>query len=111
MAVKVSFSWWETWMWILGNRRRFLVSGDSMKPTFENGQFVLVDLSPSVVSEGDIVICRHPTMDLELVKRVMVLEEGRFFVQGDNAKESSDSRQFGWLTKEHICGKVVSALT
>jgi nickel-type superoxide dismutase maturation protease len=111
MAIKVSFSWWETWMWILGNRRRFLVSGDSMKPTLENGQFVLVDPKPSVVSEGDIVICRHPTMDLELVKRVMVLEEGRFFVQGDNVKESSDSRQFGWLTKEHICGKVVSILT
>ena len=102
MAIKVSFSWWETWMWILGNRRRFLVSGDSMKPTLENGQFVLVDPKPAVVSEGDIVICRHPTMDLELVKRVMVLEEGRFFVQGDNVKESSDSRQFGWLTKEHI---------
>jgi len=111
MAIKVSFSWWETWMWILGNRRRFLVSGDSMKPTLENGQFVLVDPKPAVVSEGDIVICRHPTMDLELVKRVMVLEEGRFFVQGDNVKESSDSRQFGWLTKEHICGKVVSILT
>ena len=98
-------------MWMLGNRRRFLVSGDSMTPTFENGQFILMDPEPPSISEGDIVICQHPTQDLEMVKRVVIIEEGRFFVQGDNKERSSDSRQFGWLTREHIVGVVVSTLT
>ncbi len=108
MVSEIPFSWWETMMWILGNRRRFLVSGDSMTPTLVNGQFILMDPEPPSVSEGDVVICHHPTQDLEMVKRVVIIEEGRFFVQGDNAKSSSDSRQFGWLTRGHIVGKVVS---
>ena len=110
MVSEIPFSWWETMMWILGNRRRFLVSGDSMTPTLVNGQFILMDPEPPSVSEGDVVICQHPTQDLEMVKRVVIIEEGRFFVQGDNAKSSSDSRQFGWLTRGHIVGKVVSKL-
>ena len=61
--------------------------------------------------EGDVVICQHPEQDLEMVKRVVIIEEGRFFVQGDNKVRSSDSRQFGWLTREHIIGVVVSKLT
>jgi type IV secretory pathway protease TraF len=39
-----------------------------------------------------------------------MIEQGRFFVQGDNQDESTDSRHFGWLTKENIRGLVVSIL-
>lgn len=87
------------------------MSGDSMAPTLENGQFILMDPEPPSISEGDVVICHHPGQDLEMVKRVVIIEEGRFFVQGDNKERSSDSRQFGWLTREHIVGVVVSKLT
>ncbi len=86
------------------------MSGDSMVPTLENGQFILVDPDPPSISEGDIVICQHPHQDLEMVKRVVIIEEGRFFVQGDNTERSNDSRQFGWLTRVHIEGVVVSLL-
>ncbi len=82
-----------------------------MTPTLNNGQFILMDPEPPSILEGDVVICQHPHQDLDMVKRVMLIEEGRFFVQGDNTKSSSDSRQFGWLTREHIVGKVVSKLT
>ena len=79
-----------------------------MTPTLVNGQFILMDPEPPSISEGDVVICEHPGQDIEMVKRVVLIEEGRFFVQGDNTKSSSDSRQFGWLTRGHIVGKVVS---
>ena len=59
----------------------------------------------------EIEAAKHPEQDLEMVKRVVIIEEGRFFVQGDNKERSSDSRQFGWLTREHIVGTVVSKLT
>jgi signal peptidase I len=37
--------------------------------------------------------------------REMVLEEGQYFVMGDNRRFSLDSRSFGYLDKELIIGK------
>ena len=110
MARKLSFSWWETILWILKHRRRFVVSGESMMPTLSPDQYVLVDVNPPSIQEEDVVVCMHPETELRMIKRVVMIEHGRFFVQGDNQEESTDSRHFGWLTKEHILGLVVSIL-
>ena len=45
--------------------------------------------------------------DKEMVKRVQEVQGHEYFVQGDNKKESTDSREFGWVKKEEIIGKVI----
>jgi nickel-type superoxide dismutase maturation protease len=83
-----------------------------MKPCLRSGQEVLVNLkayqqvSPKV---GDIVYLRHPLRaDTLMFKRVGAIQfDERFTVVGDNPSESSDSRQFGCVRKEHIKGQVV----
>ena len=41
------------------------------------------------------------------IKRVKKIENGKYFVLGDNEKESIDSRKFGWIDKKDIIGKVI----
>ncbi len=110
MARSLSFSWWETILWVMKQRWRLVVSGESMQPTLSPDQYVLVDVNPPSIHEDDIVVCLHPETEILMIKRVVMIEQGRFFVQGDNQEESTDSRHFGWLTKENIRGLVVSIL-
>ena len=41
------------------------------------------------------------------IKRVADIKEDKFFLEGDNKKESVDSRKFGWISKQQIIGKVI----
>lgn len=54
---------------------------------------------------GDVVIVRHH--HLELIKRVSQIDSDRVYLLGDNADESTDSRQYGWLPMASILGVVV----
>lgn len=108
--MSISFSWWETLLWMLQRRRRFSVVGNSMAPTLYPKQQVLMDPEPPLILEDDIVVCQPPTSELYMIKRVVMIEDGRYFVQGDNREMSTDSRQFGWLSRSDILGKVVSVL-
>ena len=83
-----------------------------MRPTLVPGDEVLVD-PRGTPKPGDIVLCEHPTVaNTKMLKRVMSLEERgtRVFVRGDNADESTDSRQFGTLHLRAIKGIVKSRL-
>lgn len=82
-----------------------------MMPSLEPHQEVLI--SPRAYKNvlprsGDIVVAYHPVQtDLLIVKRILFVEEdGRCYLQGDNAIESNDSRQFGLVSKKQIIGKV-----
>ena len=105
--------WRELLLWLLRRRRRFRVTEESMRPTLQAGEEVLVDhhayrnVAPAV---GDIVVAFHPVRpDFKLIKRVMVVEgNGRVFLQGDNASASTDSRQFGTIAPDLLIGKVTS---
>jgi nickel-type superoxide dismutase maturation protease len=100
----------EIILWIVGRRKRFVVSGNSMKPTFLHGDMILLNPQNQRIQEDDIVLLEHPQVDLILVKRVMFEKEGRFFVQGDNKKESTDSRHFGMVSRSQIQGVVTIKL-
>lgn len=41
------------------------------------------------------------------IKRVSRIKDDKYFVLGDNEKESIDSRKFGWIDKKDIIGKIV----
>lgn len=81
------------------------VEGLSMLPTFSHGKIVVGwrFRQPRV---GDVVIARHHR--IELIKRITEMQDGKVFLLGDNAEESTDSRQFGWLPAHAIVAVVVN---
>lgn len=82
-----------------------------MLPTLRPDQEVLINpqaYRQCLPSPGHIVVVRHPQQpELLIVKRILFLaSDGRCYLQGDNAIESTDSRQFGLLPLSYIAGKV-----
>ena len=41
------------------------------------------------------------------IKRITKIDGEKYFVSGDNEKDSMDSRRFGWIEKKDILGKVI----
>jgi nickel-type superoxide dismutase maturation protease len=88
------------------------VSGRSMVPTLEPGDWLLV-VRAGRIERGDLVVVRHPDRDLDLVKRVAGLPGERdlgpdLYVVGDNPDESTDGRAFGPVRRSSIAGVVVA---
>ena len=86
---------------------RVRVVGPSMEPLVHNGDWWVVrrTTSPRV---GDVALMMHPLRtDALIVKRLTRrLVEG-WWVLGDNAAASEDSRQFGSVTDHLVIGVLV----
>ena len=104
-------SLYEMGLIFLGYRHKYICEGTSMNPTLKDGEIVLVDRDAEI-EVGDIVVAKHPVEQTsELIKRVaQINEHGHYFLVGDNAEDSNDSRNFGAVTKDYIKGKVVARL-
>ena len=91
-----------------GWREIFIIEGDSMLPTLKQGDCVFINPSakPKV---GDIVLFLHPfKQSVKVVKRLaQITSDGRYFLVGDNALESTDSRSFGAISAKDILGVAV----
>jgi len=96
---------------------RVQIEGASMEPTLVPGDWALT-VSRSRFDIGDIVVVEHPGRpDYEMVKRLTALPGARvgdrmlgadeFWVEGDRADASTDSRQFGPVRAEHLKAKVL----
>lgn len=83
------------------------VRGHSMLPSLEHGDIVWATglSSPQSLQPGQVVVIRHE--GIEIIKRVVEVENGEIIVQGDNAADSTDSRQFGPLPLSAVRGKVI----
>lgn len=87
---------------------RFTVNGNSMFPTLHPGQDVIsfnwayLGKKPKV---GDIVVIKLDGK--EMVKRVAKIDGRHILVTGDNEDESTDSRDFGPISRDQIMGRVV----
>lgn len=88
----------------------FAVKEQSMEPWAREGDFVLVDRTSYLFFKprvGHVVVAKHPeNCDLFLLKRIVAEKKGLYWIEGNNASKSIDSRNFGWLRKEYIVGKV-----
>ena len=84
----------------------FRVVDRSMEPTLHSGDYVLANGWFGRLSQGDIVVLRHPARDILMIKRVSKLLDGRCYVVGDNAGLSQDSRSFGAVDMSMVVGKV-----
>jgi nickel-type superoxide dismutase maturation protease len=86
---------------------RFKVAGCSMMPTLKHNQIVFASSIPFFFKKpkiGDIVILQYGRC---IIKRIAGAKENKIFVVGDNEKRSTDSREFGWIDKRKIIGKVI----
>ena len=85
---------------------RIRIVGPSMEPALVNGDWWLVRRGVSV-RPGDVVLVIHPLRpDALVVKRIDRPEEDGWWVLGDNAEHSEDSRQFGPVPEGNVVGRL-----
>lgn len=98
-----------------------LVVGDSMFPTFKNGQVLLTTriLYPyfkytslgEVVDKsaiGKVFIYKNPADGAIVIKRLKeIFYESGLFFQGDNSDNSYDSRHYGLVNSECVIARVI----
>ena len=86
------------------------VTGESLSPSFQNGDYVLVaTASPFIncIRPGDIIVFDHHKLGT-MIKMVDRLNQktGKLYVAGKH-EYSVDSSQLGLIDKESIIGKVI----
>jgi nickel-type superoxide dismutase maturation protease len=96
---------------------RVRIEGTSMAPALLPDDWCLI-VRPRAWRRGDIVVVEHPDRPgYEMVKRLagvpgetvsgLALATGEFWVEGDHAEASTDSRRFGPLMEDALKGRVV----
>ena len=78
-----------------------------MLPTYKAGGKVLSNRFFIRLKQNHTIILVHPETKRLLLKRVKIIQGKKYFVLGDNEKESTDGRDFGWIQRKDIVGKVI----
>lgn len=89
---------------------KYIVRGESMEPTYKEGDAVLVNRLAFLFKKpkiGDVIVLSNPKKNIIVIKRIYKISSKGYFVVGDNKNESTDSRHFGWIFKKEIIGKVM----
>jgi len=92
----------------VSNSLHFTVQGDSMSPTYKDGDSVFLDKIAinHEIRINDIVVFKHPFKEnCKVIKRVVKIKDGSsFFVEGDNPHiaSSEDSHNFGYINRNHL---------
>lgn len=92
------------------------VVGDSMYPTYKNGEIVVGRrlFRKSSLKKGDVVVYYNPTDQSKrrVIKRIdsVTKDKGNilFYCLGDNAEESYDSRYYGFFSSNLVICKIVN---
>jgi len=81
------------------------VVGASMAPKLQPGQLIIATSLFRRLRTGQVVVVH--TNNRELIKRIERIDHDKLFVIGDNLAQSTDSRQFGWLDRRAVVGRVI----
>jgi signal peptidase I len=87
------------------------VTGDSMSPDFQEGDFVVLTTIPLFLERlkiGDVIIFEHQLYGT-LIKRIASFDPGtaEAYVEGTRP-DSLDSRRLGTIRRDAIQGKVIA---
>ena len=81
-----------------------------MAPRLRAGALVIAEPldDAALLRVGDVVVARRPDRpQLEIIKRIHSIDNaGTIFLVGDNPKASTDSRDFGTVTREDVLARV-----
>ena len=105
------------WIFLRYRPSRVRVRGPSMAPALLPEDWALV-VDPHEYRRGDVVVVEHPGRPgYEMVKRLTALPgdavdgrllgDGEYWIEGDLAQASTDSRSFGPVTRDELRAKVV----
>ena len=83
-----------------------VVAGDSMLPTYASGDWLVVTRNGRITPGQVVVIERESRPGILLIKRVLRAEGQKWWVEGDNASASDDSRSFGAIDESEIVGRI-----
>ena len=75
-----------------------------MLPTLQPGDFLLVKRTQDFFI-GDLVVVLQG--ENKLIKRVVDEQQNQIWLSGDNVRQSNDSRDFGWMDKNQVFGRVI----
>ena len=118
------------------NFKLIIISGQSMAPTYNSGQLVIMQYNKSVERDDVIVFTLdnkdcikrivavpHDSVEQkkgylyingiktyytsEVDEKIIELAEDEFYVLGDNFENSNDSRYFGVVKYNQILGKII----
>ncbi|BFM08449.1 S24/S26 family peptidase [Halioxenophilus aromaticivorans] len=83
------------------------MTGESMLPSFRDGDYVLLWCWPKRFRVGQCVVVDHPDFGI-IIKRVkQVNADLSLVLHGDNAKHSTNSERLGRLEKNAVVGLVI----
>ena len=93
--------------------QRFIavVSGDSMWPTYTNGQRLECSSDLGLLEVGSVVVFIHPLRSqVRAIKRIKDVDEKSLFVEGDHPDPlaSEDSHNFGRIPRSNVVGIVLN---
>lgn len=87
---------------------RVTIKENSMKPFLKDGDTIIVmKYFFSKPNVGDVIIFEHPTLPFTFIKRIKKILKNKIWVEGDNKKTSVDSRNFGYINKSEIIGRMI----
>lgn len=90
------------------------VTGDSMSPDFQEGDFVVLTTAPFFLNRlkiGDVIIFEHKLYGV-LIKRIASFDPktAEAYVEGTRP-DSLDSRRLGTIRHDAIRGKVIAHIS
>ena len=83
------------------------VAGASMAPTFVPGDWLFVVWGGKSRPGQVVLVERENQPGVFLIKRLVSADGGKYWVEGDNKQESTDSRHWGAIDPAEIVGSVL----
>jgi len=83
-----------------------------MEPLIKNGEQIIISYIPYWFKNPQIndIVAFKEKSDKVLLKRIIQIKSGKYFVKGDNQNDSLDSRNFGYISKKQILGEMIIKL-